>query len=650
MKIRSIHIYSHDGRRRDLPFRDGLNVITGRSSTGKSALSEIIEYCMGRSTFNIPEGIIQERVSWYAVLYAFDGEQVLVAKPTPGPGRTSCSLAMVRRGAEVAVPDFADLVVNDDDDGVVGLLSRLLGIPENTTDVPIEHSRESYDANIKHTFYYLFQKQTIVTNKDQLFYRQNEQHQPQTIKDTLPILLGVSSRDRFSLESRLRAAQRELRLNSKLLDEAKSAVDTSEERAIGLHSEARAVGVLQSSPPTGSAIVAQLREALTWQPTPIPEDDGRRLTGLENELVSLREQRREIQRRFDAAEQYAKRADGFQTEAVEHHDRLTSIKALPVNKATGEWQWPFAEANLALESPIAQLLLADLESLDREMKAVLGERPQLDAFLDEQRRELQAVGDQIRAKEVELSSAIAASEVLVQLGNRNNAASRVVGRISLFLENLLSDTELARLEKEHRRLKARVSDLEEKIGADDAGARLASTMNNISMHMSGYIAALGGEFNEYPARLDLHNLTVAIDRPGRPILMHRTGGGENHLAYHLAVLLALHRFAASQNKPIPRFLLIDQPTQVYFPSEVSYKAAGGSIEKTEEDADLEAVRRLFEVLYKFAREDAPSFQIIVTEHANLRNPWFQEALVEGPWTKPPALVPEDWPDLAELAG
>jgi hypothetical protein len=31
MKIKSIHIYGHDGQRRDLEFHvDGLNVITGR--------------------------------------------------------------------------------------------------------------------------------------------------------------------------------------------------------------------------------------------------------------------------------------------------------------------------------------------------------------------------------------------------------------------------------------------------------------------------------------------------------------------------------------------------------------------------------------------------------------------------------------------
>jgi len=110
-------------------------------------------------------------------------------------------------------------------------------------------------------------------------------------------------------------------------------------------------------------------------------------------------------------------------------------------------------------------------------------------------------------------------------------------------------------------------------------------------------------------------------------------------------LLALHRFASANKEPIPRFLMIDQPTQVYFPSETVYAAAGGSVEKTEAaDADLEAVRRLFEVLVNFCTDDAPGFQLIVTEHANLRDPWFQDALVEQPWTKPPALVPEGWPE------
>lgn len=647
MKIKSIHIYSHDRQRRDLQFKvDGLNVITGRSSTGKSALSEIVEYCMGRSSFNVPEGVIRDKVAWFAVIYQFEHEQVLVAKPTPPDGGASCSTVMQRRGTELQAPSFEELAVNSDDDAVVTLLSRLLGIPENRTDVALEHSRDSYDANVKHTFYYLFQKQGLIANKDQLLYRQNEQFQPQAIRDTLPILLGVSSHDRYELESKLRAAQRDLRLNAKLLEQARDAIDTSHEKAIGLYSEGKAVGVIDSGDPGTHAdgIIETLLSALSWKPEKIPEDDGSRMSRLEEELGQLRKDRREAQARIDAASQFSRRAGGYESEATEQLDRLASIKALPRNTDTGEWQWPFSEQNLALESPVATVLLNELASLDAELRIATGQRPKLDAYLSNLNDKTQEIAGTIKEKETELSAAIAANEVIAQMGTRNNAAARVVGRISLFLENLAPNRELARLEGEHRRLKLKVEDLGKRIGSDDSNDRLNSILNIISTQVSLYTQKFEAEFGAFPARFDLSNITIVFDRPERPVPMSRTGGGENHLAYHLSALLALHLFAVKNNRPIPRFLLIDQPTQVYFPSEQVYKEADGSVQKTEEaDADLKAVRRLFELLLKFTQEDAPGFQLIVTEHANLREQWFQDALVEPPWTKPPALVPENWP-------
>ncbi len=646
MKIKSIHIYSHDGQRRDLQFKvDGLNVITGRSSTGKSALSEILEYCMGRSSFNVPEGIIRDKVSWFAVIYQFDKDQVLVAKPTPPSGGASCSTAMLRRGAKLPIPEFKDLAVNTDDDSIVELLSRLLGIPENRTEVALEQSRISYDANIKHTFYYLFQKQGLIANKDQLFYRQNEQFQPQAIRDTLPILLGISSHDHYELEAKLRMAQRDLRVSNKKLEQARLAVDTSQEQAIGLYSEARAVGVIGNidENPNSDGIIEALRLALSWKPETVPDDDGSRISLLESELAQLRQERRDAQTRIDAARQFAKRASGYESEAAEHINRLASIKALPKNPESGEWQWPFSERNLAMESPVAVVLLNELESLDKELRIATGQRPKLEAYLAELTGRAEGTAGDIKQKESELSAAISANEVIAQMGTRNNAAARVVGRISLFLERLLPDEDLAKLEAENRRLNNKVKQLEEQIGTDNSNERLASILNNISAQVTRYIQKFEAEFRDFPARLNLPQLTIIFDRPERPVPMSRTGGGENHLAYHLSALLAIHQFAAQNSRPIPRFLLIDQPTQVYFPSEQVYKDADGSVQRTEADADLNAVRRLFELLLKFTQEDVPGFQLIVTEHANLREHWFQSALVEEPWTKPPALVPEDWP-------
>jgi len=85
MQVRSIILYNHAGATREVRFKPGVvNVITGRSLTGKSAIIEIIEYCMGRTEFSIPEGVIRDRVAWYAVVFRLgDDTEVLVAKPAP---------------------------------------------------------------------------------------------------------------------------------------------------------------------------------------------------------------------------------------------------------------------------------------------------------------------------------------------------------------------------------------------------------------------------------------------------------------------------------------------------------------------------------------------------------------------------------------
>jgi len=650
VKIKSIVIYSHNGQKREITFIvDGLNIITGRSSTGKSALSEIIEYCMGRSTFNVPEGVIRDKVSWFGVLYQFELDQVFVAKPTPAAGNTSCSVAMLRRGNNLTPPEFKDLSVNSDDEAVVNTLSNLLGIPENRTNVALEHSRSSYSATVKHSFYYLFQKQGIVANKDQLLYRQNEPYQPQAIRDTLPILLGLTSDDRYELDAKLRIAKRDLKLNAKLWEEARDFIDTSYKKGVSLLSEAKAVGIVKSEGSADNAgdVVEILRDAVKWKPGDIPEEDSGRTSKIESSLSELRENRQELERKLENARKFSEKADGYRSEADEQRDRLSSIKALPRDPKTGEWQWPFCEHNLGMSSPVAEYLLGELQSLEEEMQLVVGDRPQLKAYMVEQQESIRLLAEEIKIKELELSAAIASNEAIAEMGSRNNAASKVVGRISLFIEGARPNDDLKALESEYRRLKFKVEELERKIDADDTNERLVSIMNNISSRMSQYIKELEAEFSEFPFRFDLSHLTVVADRPERPVPMGRTGGGENHLAYHLAAILALHQFAVTNNRPIPRFLFIDQPTQVYFPSEKVYKEADGSIKKTESDADLVAVRRLFELLLRFTQEDAPGFQIIVTEHANLRDQWFQDALVEKPWAKPPALVPEDWPSQSD---
>lgn len=87
-------------------------------------------------------------------------------------------------------------------------------------------------------------------------------------------------------------------------------------------------------------------------------------------------------------------------------------------------------------------MLNELSTLDEEMSTIESEKPHLEAFIVEKEAEIDRISQSILTKEEELGAAISANEQIAELGSRNTAAARVVGRISLFLENFVTDEEL----------------------------------------------------------------------------------------------------------------------------------------------------------------------------------------------------------------
>lgn len=93
------------------------------------------------------------------------------------------------------------------------------------------------------------------------------------------------------------------------------------------------------------------------------------------------------------------------------------------------------------------------------------------------------------------------------------------------------------------------------------------------------------------------------------------------MGYHIAAFLGIHEFLLQEeNLELPplSFLVIDQPSQVYFPSsELGSNALDediNNLRKTRTE-DLIATRRIFEVLSEGIRRTNSNLQIIVLEHA-----------------------------------
>ncbi len=105
IQIRAIVIYSHDGRERVVPFEPGrVNIISGDSRTGKSAILGVIEYCFGASEIDVPEGKVRRNVAWFGLLLQTRRGQAFVARQLPRGNGKSSEAVYVQTDTEVEIP------------------------------------------------------------------------------------------------------------------------------------------------------------------------------------------------------------------------------------------------------------------------------------------------------------------------------------------------------------------------------------------------------------------------------------------------------------------------------------------------------------------------------------------------------------------
>ena len=647
VQIRSVVLYNRTGAVRELKFRaGGVNIITGRSLTGKSAIIEIVDYCLGRSTFTVPEGVIRDSVAWYAVVFVFgDGSEMLVAKPTPAPLAVFQSQCHFEIASRIRLPRMEDLKATSNDDAVSAALSRRIGILPNLHVPPAGSSRDPVEADIRHTTFYLFQDQGLVASKDLLFHRQAEEYIAPTIRDTLPYFLGAVNPERMRLEQELRLAKRRQKIAQRDLREAESISVERLRRGQGLVAEAQQAGILANDAALASTedIMGALRSALLWSPTTAPVAPNDKIAQLHTEVDAGRERLRSVQGQIEAAEVFDRESGKYASEADEQRSRLQSIQVF--RSIDGPHRCPVCASELTEGFPSVVALSESLRQLDSDLTYVERERPRLREYIDGLKGDRENARQAISEREFALQAALSEQEAAEELRDANARAARVVGRISLYLETLQSLEENTDLRAAVQKADAEVHRIELMLSEDIDEEVLTSALNRMGVSMTQSAVDLQLEFQRWPYRFDPAHLTVLADRPGRPIPMQRMGGGKNWLGCHLIALLALHRHFVQEQRPVPGFLILDQPSQVYFPSLQAYRAMSGTTQETMgSDADLDAVRRMFDLLFAASESLRPHFQVIVLEHANLPDPRFQDALVEAPWTGAGerALVPESW--------
>ena len=642
MQIKNIVLYkTSQFKPRILPFKLGvLNIITGESSTGKTAVLDIVNYCLGSDEFHVKGEKIKSNVTWFAITIVLNNEEVFIARKNPSliNQKTTNQIFWIKSNC-IIVPKYIDLVNNSNISTLNIFISNQLGINDNLH-VAKDNTRESLEATFKHSRVFSFQPQNIIAEFKYLFFNQDNSYITQAIKDTLPYILGAIREDELLILQKIRALQKELNKYLRKQKIEESIKTQSLERLNTLVEEAKELELINIDfeYQNDDEAIQELYKVLKLDGaiqgiSPEYEQVNRLLEKkkkVRNELFIIRNE-------IKSVNNFIKDSSSYTKELSSQHDRLLSLELYKEPTDMEYWNSLLGkEVDTILPSIMA--MNNSLKQLQDNLQFSKQEKFKTQKIIIELEEKRDEKVTKIKNIDRSLQNIYKQNEELKKIKNIDIKKGRVLGRISLFFESIKFTVSSSDFNKKISNLTNNIQELESMINQEEKENKINTILNKINIIMTSWNKKLTWEHQEDNLRFDIKKLTLFADTDKKSESLQEMGSGENWLACHLIVHLALHKYFIDTKRPVPNFIIFDQPTQVHYPEE--YKESSSyKLDSKDEIAD----KKMFKFIFEVAKELSPNLQIIITDHADFDDEYFQDAIVEK-WRGGKKLVPLEWID------
>ena len=639
---------------RRLQFQLGkVNVISGASRTGKSAVIPIIDYCLGAGTCSIPVKTIRKYCEWFGVVVATAQGDKLLARREPGAQRSTDDMYLLEAERITDIPHR--IAKNINADAVKRLLDELAGLSK----LDFSGGDESTGFNGRPSFRdlaaFTFQPQNVVANPDVLFFKANTYEHREKLRKIFPYVLGAVTPALMAKQFELGRTRQELRRKERELRDAQEVSARWLANLKAKFSEAQELGLIpKPEQELSRGQMIELLEEVVARTDLMLSVSSSTISDALRELCDLEVEEREVSRelttlrhRLGEMNRMRGGVDQYQAALVLQRGRL-QLSSWLVSHTDDEADCPMCGSH----TDSARRKLAVLSERLQEVEAEAGVDKELPAAFD---RELQRVtaevgqaAERLRSVQIRKRALSGRSDEARQRQFAAQRAERFVGNLESALDlhrRLGSNSELV---EEVVRLRELVQRLDAELREQDVEARKRRALHAISNNAGRLLPHLDVESPHDPISLEINDLTIKVHGQERDDYLSEIGSGSNWLSYHLAVLLALHQFFLTQHRgPIPAFLVLDQPSQVYFPKRIVALPEDEDDEEVEElqlrDEDVNAVRQAFEVMGRVTRDATGGLQLIVLDHAS-HDVWGDiEGVVGLPeWRNGDKLVPMAW--------
>ncbi|MCR9256695.1 MAG: DUF3732 domain-containing protein [Alphaproteobacteria bacterium] len=637
--ILSIAFFGAEGRRRTIDFKpDQVNVITGASGTGKSAIIDAIDYCLGSTSCDLP-WYVRGHAEAVAVQWVKDDLHLIAGRSIPKAGKGTGQM-FIRTGKSLEMPMTADeLEGRTPREHAKKEIERAFGIGD-IEDPDTALKSEVGRATVRHVTPYLFLSGDVIVSKTTLLHDLNRADKARDIRATLPYFLGAVDQESVLAERRLRrleAALKRLQHEANARERSQSRLT---ERSMALLSQAAEVGLV--APPSSTApdqvLLEELRGIVSSDVETTSASGGDELDALETErqslvaeISALRDKRRSLNRTI-------REARGYETAVSGQSHKLALVEHLKLD----ERRCPVCDAETDVGHNMAEQIHASLSIIREEVASVDQLRPELIEQLSQVEDEIGSRSMRLREAETQITAIIRQTEASRRAATLAQARTLVIGRVSQFLETTAEDFDLPTVDL--RPLQNEIAELQDRVDHQAKRDRLRDAETMVSGYATELLAELPTEVPATNARIQFSAMPrlSLIESERRAVLsLAEVGSDQNYLSIHLALLFALQKHFETIRGPVPGLLVIDQISRPYYPEGGDEK----SLEEMEIDSERQAMRKIVNVLFdETARRIG--LQVILIEHAYISDDSRYVNATRERWTKSSGakLIPADWPE------
>ncbi|MCG6350825.1 DUF3732 domain-containing protein [Vibrio fluvialis] len=655
--IYEIGVIDKEGTKHPVGFKKGLNVVTGKSSTGKSALIEIFDYCFGSSENTIPKGVITASAALYYVALSVNHQDIILARDPSLSTKAFLRLVDSFDDINIDKSYFTNNYFRPLDEFKKYLTDFFLQIDDVDESLVARENRR-YNAkaptpSIRSFSSFMLQHQNLVANKHALFYRFDEKEKRDQAIDHTKIFLGLVDQDYFHLSQEKERLTAEVR---RLLRQRETNRRVSENYKQNIEPELSQLCSLMGLESIPVSLDQMLRhpqnakDKLDKIIVPEKIDHNSDIaTKRYNKLKFLRTEKtaelRKLQREAASINKHIQEEGRF----IDKISRLQSPKQVEVSALV----CPFChtEKNSLVQS--AERLQQAIVKVSSNISHTRPMKAKYASSLINVKRRIEVCSKELTSINYQITE-IEKSEK--QIANKKSLYENIImqkAKLFVLLDslNMANDSELEKqisdLGNRLKLIEVRLEKYDIKRGLEQASIKVNEYMAEIGQHFEFEVSYRPINLHFSFETFDLYHLTPEKDK----IYLRSMGSGANWLYSHVSLFLALHRYFVELGEKcaIPSIIFFDQPTQVYFPNfnrdnsesfedQAKYEAEQRQTLNVIQnvDEDIKAVENLFSRLSDYCNELEKVYgfspQIIVTDHADsltLPNGELFESLVNG---------------------